>query len=74
MSKVALSCLTIELAKLEDKRSEREGKVDIFVVNPGFCKTAFNGFRGTRDPFDGAEIVVRIVEAERGTWKSGSFL
>ena len=72
ISKVALNCLTIEAQKAEDARTE--GKVDFFTVNPGHCKTAFNGYRGTKDPLDGAEVVVRLVAAERGEWKAGSFL
>lgn len=79
ISKAALSCLTIELWKAEEQRVKQnggkgDGRVEVYAVNPGHCKTAFNGFRGTRDPLDGAEIVVRLVLAEKGTWRSGSFL
>ena len=77
ISKVALNALCIEQQKQESARKgegEGKGKVDFFTVNPGHCKTAFNGWRGTKDPVDGAEVVVRLVMAERGVWKPGSFL
>jgi NAD(P)-dependent dehydrogenase (short-subunit alcohol dehydrogenase family) len=79
ISKAALSCLTIESWKAEEQRIKEnggkgDGKVEVYAVNPGHCKTALNGFRGTRDPLEGAEIVVCLVTAESGTWRSGSFL
>ncbi|TVY73412.1 Short-chain dehydrogenase/reductase tropE, partial [Lachnellula suecica] len=49
VSKVALNALTIEMQKGE------KGAVEYFAVNPGHCKTEFNGFRGEKDPLDGAE-------------------
>lgn len=51
VSKTALNALTIEIQKAEDAR-EGEGKVDFYVVNPGHCKTEFNGYRGTKDPLE----------------------
>ena len=79
ISKVALNALTIEQQKQENSRKEGEGeggegKVDFYAANPGHCKTAFNGYRGTKDPLDGAEVVVQLVVAERGKWAAGSFL
>lgn len=75
ISKVALNALTIEQQKTENARTvEDGGKVDFYTVNPGHCKTAFNGWRGVKDPLDGAEVVVRLVEAVKGEWKGGSFL
>ena len=75
ISKAALNALTIEQQKQESARREREGgKVEFYAANPGHCKTAFNGWRGPKDPFDGAEVVVQLVMAERGAWKPGSFL
>lgn len=32
---------------------------------PGFCKTAFNGFKGPKDPLDGARVVVELATAPR---------
>jgi hypothetical protein len=63
--------LTIEQQKQETARKEKGGKVDLYTVNPGHCKTAFNGWRGTKDPLDGAEVLVRLVIAQRGTWGAG---
>lgn len=77
ISKVALNALTIEQQKIESARkgNEEDGSiVDYYAVSPGHCKTAFNGWKGPKDPIDGAEIVVRLVTAERGEWKAGSFL
>lgn len=74
ISKVALNALTIEQQKQEDARTGEGGKVDFYTVNPGHCKTAFNGWKGTKDPLDGAEVVVRLVMAERGKWAPGRFL
>jgi NAD(P)-dependent dehydrogenase (short-subunit alcohol dehydrogenase family) len=77
ISKVALNALTIEQQKIENARTGNEqdgGKVDFYAINPGHCKTAFNGWRGLKDPLDGAEVVVRLVMAKRGKWKAGSFL
>lgn len=81
VSKAALNSLTIEMQKTEDAlmksgengKGEGWGKTDFWAVNPGHCKTAFNGYRGAKDPLDGAEVVVQLVLAERGQWKaSGS--
>jgi NAD(P)-dependent dehydrogenase (short-subunit alcohol dehydrogenase family) len=86
VSKVALNALTIEFQKSENARENQGGKdeegggetgkkkgVEFFVVNPGHCKTEFNGYRGTKDPVDGAEVVVRLVGAENGDFKKGGF-
>jgi NAD(P)-dependent dehydrogenase (short-subunit alcohol dehydrogenase family) len=63
----------------EDERGEGQrrgvgrGKTRFWAVNPGFCKTAFNGFKGTRDPVVGAEVVVRLVLDEEGVYGKGGF-
>jgi NAD(P)-dependent dehydrogenase (short-subunit alcohol dehydrogenase family) len=77
ISKVALNALTIEQQKVENARKGDEkdgGRVDFYAITPGHCRTAFNGRRGTKDPLDGAEVVVRLLMAKRGEWKAGSFL
>jgi NAD(P)-dependent dehydrogenase (short-subunit alcohol dehydrogenase family) len=77
ISKTALNALTVEQQKVENARTGKEedgGKVDFYTINPGHCKTAFNGYRGHKDPIDGAEVVVQLVMAKRGEWKAGSFL
>lgn len=60
VSKVALNALTAEMSRLEENRS-----VMFLLVNPGHCRTAFNGFKGTRDPMEGAVVVVQCVVRER---------
>jgi hypothetical protein len=72
ISKGPLNCLAIEAQKAEDARTE--GMVGFYIVNPGHCKTALNGYKGTKDPLDGANMVVRLVAEERWEWKTGSFL
>ncbi|KAF2104437.1 NAD(P)-binding protein [Rhizodiscina lignyota] len=48
VSKTALNITTLEMAKLNPE-------VMFHVVSPGHCKTAFNGYRGKKDPLDGAK-------------------
>jgi NAD(P)-dependent dehydrogenase (short-subunit alcohol dehydrogenase family) len=66
ISKVALNALTLENA-LANK------EVWFGAVSPGHCKTAFNGWRGRKDPVDGARVVVELAFAEGGRWQSGGF-
>jgi len=79
LSKAGLNSLTIEMQKTEGSLKEGEGngegwgKVEFWAANPGHCKTAFNGYRGAKDPLDGAEVVVQLVIGERGRWKKGGF-
>jgi len=48
--------------------------VKFYCVNPGHCRTGFNNFRGARDPLEGAEVVVRLVErrgaVDGGFWET----
>jgi len=64
VSKTALNMVTFEMAKVEKE-------VLFYVVSPGHCKTAFNGFRGLRDPVDGARVVVELVGAAREKFAGG---
>jgi NAD(P)-dependent dehydrogenase (short-subunit alcohol dehydrogenase family) len=89
VSKVGVNALTVEMQKAEDVMlKEREeggrrgseggnvigiGKTRFWAVNPGFCRTAFNGYRGTRGPVEGAEVVVRLVLDEEGVYGKGGF-
>ena len=45
------------------KEFKTSGKKQLKVnsVCPGFCKTAFNNYRGTKDPADGAKIAVQVA-------------
>lgn len=43
------------------------------MISPGFTKTRFNNFRGTKDPLDSAEAFVRLLEAKKGTIAAWTF-
>jgi hypothetical protein len=43
------------------------------VINPGHCKTTFNRFRGTRDPAEGVEVVIRLIGSEGDDIEGGRF-
>lgn len=64
VSKVAVNALTLEMAKAEEKIEGGEKRVRFHVANPGHCKTSLNGFRGERDPFEGARVVEEVVYRE----------
>ncbi|KAG9663533.1 NAD(P)-binding protein, partial [Aureobasidium melanogenum] len=61
VSKVALNVMTLEMAKAEPR-------VTYYLANPGHCKTAFNGYKGKKDPLLGAEVAANLVH---GDYKSG---
>ncbi|CAF9942422.1 hypothetical protein IMSHALPRED_003672 [Imshaugia aleurites] len=64
VSKTALNALTVEYAKTEPT-------VALYAASPGHCKTAFNGFRGTKDPLDGSKVIVELALAEKGRYENG---
>ncbi|CAD6590217.1 MAG: hypothetical protein ASARMPRED_004680 [Alectoria sarmentosa] len=64
VSKTALNTLTVEYAK-------EEPTVAFYAASPGHCKTAFNGYGGTKDPLDGAKIIVELPLAEKGEFQNG---
>ncbi|KAF2725776.1 NAD(P)-binding protein [Polychaeton citri CBS 116435] len=66
VSKVALNVLTLEMAKAHPD-------VVFQLVNPGHCRTAFNGFKGARDPLEGAEVAVDLALAEDGQFEGAGF-
>ncbi|KIX02873.1 uncharacterized protein Z518_08816 [Rhinocladiella mackenziei CBS 650.93] len=68
LSKTALNMLTVEMS-----RDAANKDVEFQIVGPGHCKTAFNGYRGTRDPVEGANVVVELVRAEKGKYKNVGF-
>ena len=68
ISKAALNRLTVEMS-----RDPANKDVEFHLVSPGYCKTAFNGYRGTRDPVEGANVVVDLVKAEKGKYKNAGF-
>ena len=65
VSKVALNALTIEMQKTYPN-------VLFYAANPGHCKTQLNGFRGLRDPLEGARVVTELVNGEYdwGFWET----
>ena len=64
LSKVALNVLGLEFAKCWPD-------VGFYAVSPGHCRTALNGFKGKRDPGDGARVVVELALAGEGGFGSG---
>lgn len=74
VSKVALNALTLEFAKAWPD-------VRFYAASPGHCRTALNGFRGKKDPLEGARVVVELVLKEdegcRGgfwEWEEGGLM
>jgi hypothetical protein len=61
VSKVALNIMTLEMAKTESR-------ITFYLANPGHCNTAFNGYKGKKDPLLGAEVAADLVY---GDYKSG---
>ncbi len=64
--------LTLHFQVAEDKLPETE-RITFWAVSPGHCMTAFNGYRGPKDPVDGAEVVVRLLESKSGEIEGGTF-
>lgn len=64
VSKVALNALTLELAKTY-------ADVGFYAATPGHCRTAFNGFKGKKDPVEGARVVVELALAAKGEYAGG---
>lgn len=60
VSKAALNMLTVDMARAPENKD-----VEFQIANPGHCKTAFNGYKGTRSPEEGAIAVVELVLGER---------
>ncbi len=65
--------LTVHLQTAEDVASDGRKSITFWAVSPGHCKTAFNGFRGTKDAMDGAEVVIQLLESEPGDCGGGTF-
>ena len=63
-SKAALNMMTLEMGK-------QHPDVTFYAVSPGHCRTAFNGFRGTKDPVDGGRAAVELALAEKGKYAAG---
>lgn len=52
--------LTVEMSRYEES-----GVLVFLVVDRGHCRTALNGYRGLRDPMEGAIVVVECVRRSR---------
>jgi NAD(P)-dependent dehydrogenase (short-subunit alcohol dehydrogenase family) len=64
ISKAALNLMNIEYSK-------KYPAIKVNVVSPGHCNTAFNGYRGTKNPADGAKVAVSLACLE--ITESGGF-
>ncbi|KAH7229990.1 hypothetical protein BKA59DRAFT_371535, partial [Fusarium tricinctum] len=72
VSKAGLNMLLLHLQITENHREGQDG-ITFWAVSPGHCKTAFNGYRGKKDPIEGAESVLRLLESEKGDIDGGTF-
>ncbi|KAF4844418.1 Short-chain dehydrogenase/reductase tropE [Colletotrichum siamense] len=72
VAKAALNMLTLHFQLAEEQRQDGN-RVIFWATSPGHCKTAFNNFRGVKDPIDGAEAIVRLLESEKGVTEPGTF-
>ena len=68
VSKTALNALTVEMA-----RDPANARVRFQCVSPRHCRTEFNGFRGTWEPLEGANVVVKLVNHEEGRYANAGF-
>ncbi|RAO68978.1 uncharacterized protein BHQ10_004990 [Talaromyces amestolkiae] len=64
ISKTGLNILTLELAKLYEN-------IRFYCASPGHCRTAFNNYRGKKDPIDGARVIVELAVSESGRYDPG---
>ncbi|KAI4866222.1 hypothetical protein F4820DRAFT_417476 [Hypoxylon rubiginosum] len=73
-SKAALNLVTIEFRNAEFREVANEmDRITFWAASPGHCKTAFNNFRGFKDPLEGAEVTARLLESRRFEIPSGTF-
>lgn len=73
VSKAALNMLTLHYQITEDNYKDKGEKVTFWSVSPGHTKTAFNNYRGKKDPIDSGEAFVRLLESEKGAIAAGTF-
>lgn len=66
VSKAALNMLTLEMDKAIPG-------VEFYAVSPGHCKTAFNGFRGKKEPVEGGKCAAELAVGEEGQYGRGGF-
>ncbi|KAL7924748.1 hypothetical protein ACQKWADRAFT_310935 [Trichoderma austrokoningii] len=73
VSKAALNMLTLNYQISEDNYKDQGEKITFWSVSPGHTKTAFNNYRGKKDPIDSSEAFVRLLESEKGAIAPGTF-
>lgn len=56
VSKTAMHALTLQMAIAPENAD-----VEFQIATPGHCKTALNGYKGLRDPVEGANVVVELT-------------
>ncbi|KAM0803922.1 hypothetical protein BDR22DRAFT_886218 [Usnea florida] len=56
------SCRLSSIGSL--RRCTQSPIATFYAVSPGHCKTAFNGFRGIRNPLEGWKIALELALAE----------
>lgn len=48
-----------------DNVTLRDENIPTVLVEPGYCRTAFGGFNGDKDPYEGGAVIVRAaIEGE----------
>lgn len=82
-SKIDMNGATVHMQTAENDRvaalaekgeGTKETRVRFYVLQPGVLKTAFTNYspRG-KDPKEGAEVVVRLLLDEEGTYPGGTY-
>lgn len=71
VAKAGLNMLTLLLQVSDEAQVSEHERICYWIVSPGFTKTSFNNFRGTKDPLDSAEAFVRLLEADKGAIAGG---
>lgn len=73
IAKAGLNMLTLLLQLSDEVNIAETEQICFWMVSPGFTKTSFNNFRGTKDPLDSAEAFVQLLEAKKGAIAAGTF-
>ncbi|KEF59899.1 uncharacterized protein A1O9_04747 [Exophiala aquamarina CBS 119918] len=66
----AVSTSALNMLSIEMSRDPANRNVEFSLASPGHCKTAFNGFKGKRDPLEGANVVVELVRAGKDRYRN----
>ncbi|KAL7802290.1 NAD(P)-binding protein [Trichoderma aethiopicum] len=71
--KAALNMLTLHYQIIEDNHKGGGESITFWSVSPGHTRTAFNNYRGKKDPVASAEAFVRLLESDKGAIRPGTF-